>query len=48
MQNTQNHKVTDLEIRNTNIIAPYFDVENHIVWGATAMILSELLAVLDC
>ena len=47
LQNIENHKVTDLEIRNTNIIAPYFDVENHIVWGATAMILSELLAVLN-
>ncbi len=46
LQNTDNHKITDLEIRNTTIIAPYFDVEGRIVWGATAMILSELLEVL--
>ena len=23
--------------------APYFDIQGHVVWGATAMILSELL-----
>ena len=47
LQNIDNKKVTDLEIRNNTVIAPYFDVEGHIVWGATAMILSELLEVLD-
>ena len=26
--------------------APYFDIQNHVVWGATAMILSELKAIL--
>jgi len=26
---------------------PYFDIQNHVVWGATAMILSELKAMLD-
>ncbi|MCS7036187.1 MAG: CoA pyrophosphatase [Saprospiraceae bacterium] len=30
-----------LTLRNT----PYFDVEGHVVWGATAMILSEFLEV---
>ena len=29
------------------IKAPYYDVEGHIVWGATAMIISELNAVLN-
>lgn len=29
------------------IQSPYFDVDGHIVWGATAMILSELLQVID-
>jgi len=29
-----------------NIVVPAFDIENHIVWGATAMILSELREVL--
>jgi 8-oxo-dGTP pyrophosphatase MutT (NUDIX family) len=27
--------------------APYFDIENEIVWGATAMILGEFLQVLE-
>jgi len=29
------------------IHSPYFDVEGHMVWGATAMMLSEFLAVMD-
>lgn len=29
------------------IHSPYFDVEGHKVWGATAMMLSELIAVID-
>jgi len=29
-----------------NIVVPAFQIENHIVWGATAMILSELREVL--
>ncbi len=29
-----------------NILAPYFDAKGHKVWGATAMILSELRAML--
>lgn len=29
-----------------NIVVPAFDIQNHIVWGATAMILSELREVL--
>ena len=29
------------------IHSPYFDVEGHQVWGATAMMLSELLAIVD-
>lgn len=29
------------------IQSPYFNVEGHLVWGATAMMLSELLAVMD-
>ncbi len=26
---------------------PYFDIKGHVVWGATAMIISELLSVLE-
>ena len=29
-----------------NILVPAFNIQNHIVWGATAMILSELRDVL--
>jgi len=28
------------------ILTPYFDIEGHIVWGATAMIISELVEVI--
>ena len=35
-------KETVLNIRGYQINAPYFDIQGHIVWGATAMILSEL------
>lgn len=31
---------------NFRVDAPYYDVEGHVVWGATAMILSELAQVL--
>lgn len=42
-------KKTDLNIGNGLIRKdiPYFDINGRIVWGATAMILSELRAVLD-
>ncbi|HEX8013690.1 MAG TPA: CoA pyrophosphatase [Flavobacterium sp.] len=30
----------------TNILVPAFNIQNHVVWGATAMILSELREVL--
>jgi hypothetical protein len=29
-----------------NILVPAFNIQNHVVWGATAMILSELRDVL--
>ncbi|GHA77841.1 NUDIX hydrolase [Pontibacter akesuensis] len=32
---------------NMEVSAPYFDVDGHTVWGATAMMLSELLSVID-
>jgi 8-oxo-dGTP pyrophosphatase MutT (NUDIX family) len=35
-----------LHIRGFTIEAPYFDVQGHTVWGATAMILSELKEVM--
>jgi 8-oxo-dGTP pyrophosphatase MutT (NUDIX family) len=36
-----------LEIKGHKIEAPYFDVHGHTVWGATAMILSELKEVIQ-
>ena len=39
-------KKTVLTIRGTEIEAPYYDVQGKIVWGATAMILSELRHVI--
>ena len=40
-------KETMLDIRGYKIQAPYFDVDGHIVWGATAMILNELKEVIE-
>lgn len=40
-------KETLLDVRGYKIEAPYFDVHGHIVWGATAMILSELKDVIE-
>lgn len=38
-------KQTQLEIRGTSLRVPYYDVNGHIVWGATAIILSEFLSL---
>lgn len=35
-----------IHARGNAIDAPYFDVKGHVVWGATAMILSELIDVI--
>ncbi|MCD4697287.1 MAG: CoA pyrophosphatase [Bacteroidales bacterium] len=40
-------KETLLNVRGFEIEAPYYDVKGHIVWGATAMILSELHDVIE-
>ena len=42
--NTDNHKTKDIAVRNGILKdTPYFDIQGHVVWGATAMILSELV-----
>ena len=33
------------QLRNREVLVPFFDVQEQVVWGATAMILSELLAL---
>lgn len=40
-------KETIMNVRGYEIEAPYFDVENKIIWGATAMILSELKDIIE-
>jgi 8-oxo-dGTP pyrophosphatase MutT (NUDIX family) len=40
-------KQTILDVRGYKINAPYFDVHGHTVWGATAMILSELKEIIE-
>jgi 8-oxo-dGTP pyrophosphatase MutT (NUDIX family) len=43
----KNRKVKELLIQEKyKILAPYFDIENEIVWGATAMILNEFSSIL--
>ncbi len=46
-QDPERQKLTDLRINPQITLqrVPYFDVNGHIVWGATAMMLSELLSV---
>lgn len=48
LQNTATRKLTDMKISPNLLIkgVPYFDVNGKVIWGATAMILSELLDVL--
>lgn len=37
---------TQIDVRGVLIDAPFFQIQNHKVWGATAMMISELLAVI--
>lgn len=37
---------TSMSIRGSNFEVPYFDVNNEVIWGATAMILSEFIYLL--
>jgi len=39
--------VEPMRFGDYTIQSPYFDVQGHVVWGATAMMLSELLQVLS-
>lgn len=39
-------KRKEIKVRGMEISAPYFDVANEVVWGATAMMLNELLTVI--
>lgn len=39
-------KETELNVRGITLIAPYFEVKEKIVWGATAMILNEFVTLI--
>ena len=39
-------KETLMGIRNEEIVVPYYDIQNEIVWGATAIMLAEFIAIL--
>ena len=43
-----NRKTTDLRVPEGLVLrdVPYFDIDNEVIWGATAMIMSEFVAVL--
>ena len=46
--NSAKHKITEIQIaENFSIRAPYFDVDHRKIWGATAMMLGELMVVLN-
>ncbi len=45
--NGSNIKEKELEVRGQKIKTLYFDINGHIVWGATAMIISELKEVVQ-
>ena len=50
LQDLSNRKLTDMSVYGGTMVmkdVPYFDVFGKIVWGATAMMLSELLELLD-
>jgi 8-oxo-dGTP pyrophosphatase MutT (NUDIX family) len=40
-------KVKPFDIRGEMINVKYFDYDGHVIWGATAMILNELLAIIS-
>ena len=38
---------SQIEVRGITVDAPYYQIQNYRVWGATAMMISELLMVID-
>ncbi|GAA4467559.1 CoA pyrophosphatase [Nibrella saemangeumensis] len=39
--------INEIEVRGTTIDAPFYQIQEFRVWGATAMMISELLMVID-
>lgn len=46
LQDETKRNEKDILVRGVTVRAPYFDIQQQTIWGATAMILSELLDVL--
>lgn len=46
--NPENKKTGHFLRKGKPVLTPYFDTESEIIWGATAMILSEFIDLLDC
>jgi len=48
LTDTRYRKITDITVGNSfTMQSPYYDVGGHVVWGATAMMLSEFGAILS-
>ncbi len=48
LTNLDNHKTIDLHVRGFYLPdVPYIDIQGKVVWGATAMMLSELLEIIS-
>jgi len=43
----ETHAVDTWTLHGREVEVPYYDIEGRIVWGATAMMLSELLNTVD-
>lgn len=47
LQDPANQHEEQWQLRDRRALVPYFNVDGQIIWGATAMILSELLALIE-
>lgn len=47
LKNPEIRATTEKIIRGNVVTVPCYEINNELVWGATAMILAELVAVLD-
>jgi len=44
---TQNYKTKNINNRGVNIEAPYYEIKDKHIWGATAMVISELIEIFN-
>lgn len=47
LSNPENKKLGQIQTHRTTVKAPYFEVQKKIIWGATAMIIAELLEIIN-